>query len=38
LAYYLLGKRPMTEPELVNRIHLLYILCGLAAVLLAFLP
>lgn len=38
LAYYLLARRPMTEPELVTRIHALYILCGLAAVALAFLP
>jgi len=28
----------MTEVQLVNKIHLPYIVCGLAAVLLAFLP
>jgi UDP-N-acetylmuramyl pentapeptide phosphotransferase/UDP-N-acetylglucosamine-1-phosphate transferase len=38
LAYYLLAKKPMTEPELVNRILCMYIVCGIAAILLAFLP
>ncbi len=38
LAYYLLSKKPMTEVELVNKIHILYIICGLVAVLIALLP
>lgn len=38
LAYYLLNRKPMTEPQLVRTIHSMYVLCGIAAILLAFLP